>query len=57
MRLLKAIFTLEITTPTSSASSGDGGRRIGAGLSLDENRPRFNRVYVEPQPSMSKLLF
>jgi hypothetical protein len=30
-----------MTTPTSSASSGDGGR-IGAGLSLDENRPQLN---------------
>jgi hypothetical protein len=43
LRLLKAIFTWEMTTPTSSASSGDGGRRIGAGLSLDENRPDLYR--------------
>ena len=42
--LLKAIFTWEMSAPTSSASSGDGGRRIGAGLSLDENRPQLNSV-------------
>ena len=44
IRLLKAIFTWEMSAPTSSASSGDGGRRIGAGLSLDENRPQLNSV-------------
>ena len=43
-RLLNAIIDCKMTTPTSSASFGGWGQRIGAGLSKveDENRPQLN---------------
>ena len=43
LRLLKATIDWEMTTPTSSSILGDGGRRIGAGLSARRTGPDLSK--------------